>query len=78
MNKKIRTKEQVQAQMPMEGLDPSILDLDMNTVGFENIPEDEEVLYPDGHVEPCCKPGSAPAPAPAGCQHKYTKSLREC
>ena len=43
-------------RMPMEGMDPSILDLDMNTVGFENIPDGEEVVYPDGHVEPCCKP----------------------
>ena len=64
MNKKIRTKEQLQMRMPMEGMDPSILDLDMNTVGFENIPDGEEVVYPDGHVEPCCKPG-APASASA-------------
>ena len=51
-------------RMPMEGMDPSVLDLDMNTVGFENIPDGEEVVYPDGHVEPCCKSTSIPPPQP--------------
>ena len=55
MNKGIRTKEQLQMKMGMEGMDPSILDLDMNTVGFENIPDGKKVKYPDGHVEPCTK-----------------------
>ena len=59
-----RPIEQVKMRMEQEGLDPSVLDLDMNTVGFLNIPEGEEVKYPDGHVEPCCKPGTAPAPTP--------------
>ena len=59
-----RPIEQVKMRMEQEGMDPSILDLDMNTVGFLNIPEGEEVKYPDGHVEPCCKPGSTPAPTP--------------
>ena len=59
-----RPIEQVKMRMEQEGMDPSVLDLDMNTVGFLNIPEGEEVKYPDGHVEPCCKPGTAPAPTP--------------
>ena len=73
-----RPIEQVKMRMEQEGLDPSVLDLDMNTVGFLNIPEGEEVKYPDGHVEPCCKPGDvmpASASAPATCQHKYVKMV---
>ena len=54
--------EQVKMRMEMEGMDPSVLDLDMNTVGFLNIPEGELVKYPDGHTEPCCS-SSAPAVA---------------
>ena len=48
--------EQVKQKMEMEGLDPSILDLDMNTLAFDNIPEDTVVRYDDGHYEPCWKP----------------------
>ena len=73
-----RPIEQVKMRMEQEGMDPSVLDLDMNTVGFINIPEGEEVKYPDGHVEPCCKPGDvmpAAAAAPATCQHKYVKMV---
>ena len=73
-----RPIEQVKMRMEQEGMDPSVLDLDMNTVGFLNIPEGEEVKYPDGHVEPCCKPGDvmpAPAAVPATCQHKYVKMV---
>ena len=61
-----RPKEQLKARLEAEGMDSSILDMDMNTIGFLNIPDDEEVKYPDGHVEPCCKPGqSAPSTTPA-------------
>ena len=66
-------KEQVQMRMGIEGMDPSVLDLDMNTVGFLNIPEGEVVKYPDGHIEPCCTPGASVAPAT--CQHKYVKMV---
>ena len=67
-------KEGLQMKMQMENLDPSVLDLDLSVVGFTNIPEDTEVTYPDGHVEPCVKPGDvvpvAPAASvPATCQH---------
>ena len=58
-----RPKEQLKARLEAEGMDSSILDMDMNTIGFLNIPDDEEVKYPDGHVEPCCKSGQ-PAPTP--------------
>ena len=69
-------KEGLKMKMGAEGLDGSILDLDMNTVGFTDIPEDVEITYPDGHVEPCCKPGAAAeAPAPATCQHHYEKMV---
>ena len=47
-------------RMEAEGLDSSILDLDMNTIGFKDIPEGETVKYPDGHIEPCVDP-STPA-----------------
>ena len=69
--------EQVKMRMEMEGMDPSVLDLDMNTVGFLNIPEGELVKYPDGHTEPCCSPDAAPTPAsaPATCQHHYVKMV---
>ena len=61
-----RPKEQLKARLEAEGMDSSILDMDMNTIGFLNIPDDEEVKYPDGHVEPCCKPGrSVPSTTPA-------------
>ena len=61
-----RPKEQLKARLEAEGMDSSILDMDMNTIGFLNIPDDEEVKYPDGHVEPCCKPGQpAPSTTPA-------------
>ena len=63
MNKGIRTKEQLQMRMGMEGMDPSVLDLDMNTVGFENIPDGEQVVYPDGHIEPCCNTPTPPTPS---------------
>ena len=64
-------------KMQLESLDPSVIDMDMNTVGFTNIPEDTEVTYPDGHVEPCVKPGAlAPAASvPATCQHHYEKMV---
>ena len=71
-----RPKEQLKARLEAEGMDSSILDMDMNTIGFLNIPDDEEVKYPDGHVEPCCKPGQSAAPAtPTTCQHKYVKMV---
>ena len=73
-------KEGLQMKMQMENLDPSVLDLDLSVVGFTNIPEDTEVTYPDGHVEPCVKPGdvvpAAPAASvPATCQHHYEKMV---
>ena len=51
-----RPKEQVKMTMERNNLDPSILDLDMNTLAFDNIPDDEFVRYDDGHYEPCWKP----------------------
>ena len=70
-------KEGLKMKMQLESLDPSVIDMDMNTVGFTNIPEDTEIAYPDGHVEPCVKPGAlAPAAsAPATCQHHYEKMV---
>ena len=77
-------KEGLKMKMQMENLDPSVLDLDLSVVGFTNIPEDTEIAYPDGHVEPCVKPGAlAPATsaasaastasASATCPHRYAK-----
>ena len=70
-------KEGLKMKMQMESLDPSVIDMDMNTVGFTNIPEDTEVTYPDGHVEPCVKPGDVvpAASVPATCQHHYEKMV---
>ena len=48
-------KEGLKGKMEVEKLDSSVLDMDMNKVGFLDIPEDAEVVYPDGHVEPCTK-----------------------
>ena len=70
-----RPKEQLKARLEAEGMDSSILDMDMNTIGFLNIPDDEEVKYPDGHVEPCCKPGQSTSTTPTTCQHKYVKMV---
>ena len=74
-------KEGLQMKMQMENLDPSVLDLDLSVVGFTNIPEDTEIAYPDGHVEPCVKPGAlipaasaaSTASASATCPHRYAK-----
>lgn len=77
-------KEGLQMKMQMENLDPSVIDMDMSVVGFTNIPEDTEIAYPDGHVEPCVKPGAlipaasaasaaSTASASATCPHRYAK-----
>lgn len=77
-------KEGLKMKMQMENLDPSVLDLDLSVVGFTNIPEDTEIAYPDGHVEPCVKPGAlipaasaasaaSTASASATCPHRYAK-----
>ena len=72
-------KEQVKQKMQLEGLDPSILDLDMNTLEFTDIPEDDVVRYDDGHYEPCWKedPNAEPAQAPKKkvCTHKYSRKV---
>ena len=72
--------EQVKQKMETEGLDPSILDLDMNTLAFDNIPEDTVVRYDDGHYEPCWKPDPDAEPAPKApkegvCNHKYARHV---
>ena len=65
-------KEQVKQKMQLEGLDPSILDLDMNTLEFTDIPEDDVVRYDDGHYEPCWK--EDPNAEPVGNPKPQSKS----
>ena len=69
-----RPKEQVKMTMERNNLDPSILDLDMNTLAFDNIPDDEFVRYDDGHYEPCWKQ-DPDAPAEGVCKHNYARHV---
>ena len=55
-------RKQVEMRMKMDDLDVSVLNLDMSKVGFTNIPDGKEVVYPDGHVEPCVRVASVPKP----------------